>query len=461
MHPAVLIIEDELTLASNLHTYLTRLGFEVRCAETAESGIELLDAFRPEVVLLDYNLPGCDGLEALGRIRSADPQIRVVLITGCGTTELAVKAMKAGAADYLSKPLALAELRLLLERLVGQNQLEGTVDYFQRRQAQFSGLEKILGESAAMLALKRTVGRLLDAERQLIDGRAPAVLITGETGTGKGLVARALHFDGIRRSKPFVEINCGALPSTLVEAELFGYERGAFTDARQRKVGLGETANEGTLFLDEIGDTEPALQVKLLKLIEEQSVRRLGGLREQRVNVRVISATNRSLSEMVGTGQFRADLFYRLYTVELRVPALRERANDAVLLARHFLALNAVRYRKHGMRLTSDAEAAILQYPWPGNVRELRNAIEQAVLLASGNIIEPDDLPLARGARPVVAVPAGVSAANEADLNLDRIEQAAIQRALDIAQGNVTQASRLLGISRDTLRYRLEKHRAG
>lgn len=459
MHSAILIIEDELALARNLQTYLTRLGYEVRCTDTAERGIELLDSFRPEVVLLDYHLPGCDGLEALSRIHSLDPQIRIVLITGCGTTELAVSAMKAGAVDYLSKPLALSELKLLLERLVGQRRLESAVDYYHSRQASLGGLGKIQGESSAIEALRTAIGRLLAAESHLVDGPAPTVLITGETGTGKQLVARALHFDGMRRAKPFVELNCGALPSNLVEAELFGYERGAFTDARQCKAGLAETASEGTLFLDEIGDTEPAMQIKLLKLIEEQSVRRLGGLREQRVNVRVVSATNRSLEEMVKIGRFRADLYYRLSIVELRVPPLRERGHDTVLLARHFLAFNAARYRRGNMRLTCEAEAAVLAHSWPGNVRELRNVIEQAVLLAPTNLLGPEDLHLARHA-PISMSPAAPAAdVVQPDLNLDRIEQAAIRRALDLSLGNVTQASRLLGISRDTLRYRLEKQR--
>jgi len=452
---AILVIEDETVLARNLQTFLGRHGYEVRTAESAEDGLAQLDAFRPGVVLLDYNLPGMNGLEALKRIRIADPQIRVVMMTGYGNTEVAVTAMKGGAVDYLPKPLALSELKLLLERIVGKAQLEEEVGYYKRREAETSGLAKIVGESPAIRELKRGIATVLQAERSLDGARGPVVLIQGETGTGKELVARALHYDGPRRASPFIELNCGALPANLVEAEVFGYERGAFTDARQRKAGIAETADGGTLFLDEIGETELPLQVKLLKLLEEQSVRRLGGLREQKVDVRVISATNRPLPEMVAQGRFRADLYYRLKMIELRVPPLRERGDDVVLLARRFLDESAARYRKQ-VRFSESAERALCRHPWPGNVRELRNLVEQSVLMASTATIDAEDLPIAAGRHG--AVPAGgVSGDVDEDLNLERIERRAIERALDRTGGNVTQAARVLGVSRDTLRYRLER----
>ncbi|WP_029000269.1 sigma-54-dependent transcriptional regulator [Azohydromonas australica] len=475
MGRAILIIEDEAALARNLAVYLERLGYEPRVAGSALQGLAEIESFRPEVVLMDHHLPGMSGLQALEKIRVADPDIRVVLMTGHGSTELAVEAMKAGAADFMAKPLVLGELKLLLERLTRQQRLESAVDYHHRRQASGSGLEQLLGDSEPMQALRRTLRLLLEAEARLGDGEPPAVLVIGETGTGKELVARALHFGGSRRDGPFVELNCGALPGPLIEAELFGYERGAFTDARQRKPGLLETAEGGSVFLDEIGEAEPSTQVKLLKLLEEKRVRRLGAVRETAVNARVISATNRPLEQMVGEGRFRADLYFRLRIVELRVPPLRERGPDVLLLARHFLALHGARYRKPGLRLTAAAEDALLRHAWPGNVRELRNLMEQAVLVVQGETVSPAELHLGPAlgltaqapAVPAPAyAPAGTGMAAEAgtaddgdddDLDLERMERRLIARAMDRTGQNVSAAARLLGISRDTLRYRLER----
>ncbi len=453
MGRAVLIIEDEVTLARNLSTYLQRLEYDVRIAGSGLEGLAEIDRFRPEVVLLDYNLPGIDGLETLVRIRKADPQVQVVMMTGHGNVELAVSAMKAGAVDYLTKPLALSELKLLLEKLLSQSRLVGALDYYTQREAQDSGVDKIIGESAPMRELRRRIRMVLESETRLADAEAPAVLISGETGTGKELVARALHFDGLRRDQPFMELNCGALPAQLIEAELFGYEKGAFTGAQARKSGLIETAEGGTVFLDEIGEAEPSTQVKLLKLLEEKRVRRLGGLREQRVNVRIISATHRSLESMVDAGKFRSDLFFRLRIVDIRVPPLRERDSDVLLLARHFLQAHGARYRKPGLRFAPDAEAALLKHSWPGNVRELRNMMEQVVLMTTGDVISQRELSFVESrAADAPTVRPGAD-----NLNLEKLERNAITRALELASDNVTQAARLLGITRDALRYRLEK----
>jgi len=453
MGRAVLIIEDEVSLARNLSTYLQRFEYDVHVAGSGLEGLAEIDRFRPEVILLDYNLPGIDGLETLSRIRKADPQVQVVMMTGHGNVELAVSAMKAGAADYLTKPLALSELKLLLERLFSQSRLAGTLDYYTQREAHDSGLDKIIGESAPMQELRKTVRLVLESERRLADAEPPAVLIIGETGSGKELVARALHFDGLRREQPFIELNCGAMPAQLIEAELFGYEKGAFTGAQARKPGLIETAEGGTVFLDEIGEAEPSTQVKLLKLLEEKRVRRLGGLREQRVNVRIISATHRSLEKMIETGQFRSDLFFRMRIVEVRVPPLRERGSDILLLARHFLQVHGARYRKPGLRFAPDAEEALLKHTWPGNVRELRNMIEQVVLMTTGTVVGRSGLSFV--APRAADVPVPNSGADE--LNLEKIERNAITRALEATNDNVTHAARLLGITRDALRYRLEK----
>ncbi|HEX6361504.1 MAG TPA: sigma-54 dependent transcriptional regulator, partial [Albitalea sp.] len=384
---AVLVIDDEATLARNVAVYLERLGWVTQVAGSAEEGLARYADFRPDVVLLDHNLPGMSGLEALAKLRGMDPPARVILMTGFGSIDLAVSAMKQGAADYLAKPLALGELKLLLERLLAQSRLENTVDYYRGREATGSGIDKILGASPAIAALRERIGVLVEAERRLTDDDVPTVLVQGETGTGKELVARALHYEGVRAARPFVELNCGALPPQLLEAELFGYEKGAFTDARQRKLGLVETADGGTLFLDEIGEADASTQVKLLKLLEDRRFRRLGGLREQQVNVRVVAATHRPLDQMVKEGSFRADLYFRLRIVQVIVPPLRERTGDVLFLARHFLRWHAQRYRRPEPVLAPETEAMLTRYPWPGNVRELRNAMEQAVLISRGPTI--------------------------------------------------------------------------
>ncbi|MBN8487141.1 MAG: sigma-54-dependent Fis family transcriptional regulator [Burkholderiales bacterium] len=451
---AVLIIDDEAALARNLATFLSRQGWDTRVAETAEEGLRIYSEFKPDLVLLDHNLPGMDGLQALGRIKAMDPDSRVVMMTGFGSVDMAVNALKSGALDYLSKPLALGEVRLLIERLLSQDRLQRTVHYYAGREAAGSGLDKIVGDSPAMHMLRQRIRQMLASERQLDDADGPAVLVHGETGAGKELVARALHFDGPRRDGPFVELNCGALPAHLVEAELFGYEKGAFTDARQRKAGLVETAEGGTLFLDEIGEADAATQVKLLKLLEDKRFRRLGGLRDQAVNVRIVSATHQSLEKMVAEGRFRADLYYRLRIVELQVPALRERGEDVIVLARHFLAHHAQRYRRGAMQLTDGAEQRLRAHRFPGNVRELRNLMEQAVLLATTDQITELELAGLRTAAPASA-DAPLDAGS--DLNLERAERRLIEEALRRSDGNVTQAARLLGVSRDTLRYRLER----
>ena len=465
MPAAILIIEDELTLAKNIATYLKRSGYDASVASTGEDGLAQIETLRPEAVLLDYALPGVNGLEVLKRIKEIDARIPVILMTGHGSELVAVDAMKAGAHDYLIKPVILSELKLRLEKLVGQEKRDEELTYHRRKIAAEGGLDQLIGRSAPMVALKSAIRQLLEAESGLADTELPAVLITGETGTGKELVARALHFDGIRSEKPFVEINCSTIPGDLLEAELFGYERGAFTDAKQRKLGLVEAAGGGTLFLDEIGDADPRVQIKLLKLLEDKTVRRLGGVREQRADVRIVTATNRALEQAVRDGQFRADLLFRLRIVHFDLPPLRARGDDVLVLAAHYLGLQRARYRKPQLRFTAEAERAMLRYTWPGNVRELRNVIEQAVIMATGGTIDAVDLRLTS----TLALTGGndVAANDTADpeedgdvneLNLAEVERDLLVRALAQTRGNVTQAARLLGVTRDTLRYRIEKY---
>jgi len=458
MAHAILIVEDEATLARNIKTYLQRNGFEAETADTAEEGLTRLETFKPDAVLLDLRLPGIDGLAALAQFRAADPKLSIIMMTGHGTVETAVEAMKVGAYDFLTKPLSLSKLKLLLEKTLGDQRREQALSYHQRREAQHSGLDNLLGESESMRALKRRIAQVIGAERQLTDADAPAVLITGETGAGKEVVARTLHFSGVRGSMPFVEINCASIPAQLLESELFGHERGAFTDARERKLGLVETAEGGTLFLDEIGDMDLALQAKLLKLLEEKTVRRVGSLRDQKVNVRIIAATHRPLEALVQDGKFRADLYFRLRIVELAVPPLRERGDDILLLARHFLAVHGARYNKRKLRFSPAVTRLLAAHRWPGNVRELRNVVEQAVLLAPGEEIETEQLslPTMLGVPPAAVVTAFPEPQRDVS-QLEKAERELLLQALEATQWNVTRAAKLLGVSRDTLRYRVEK----
>ncbi|SFP39971.1 DNA-binding transcriptional response regulator, NtrC family, contains REC, AAA-type ATPase, and a Fis-type DNA-binding domains [Geopseudomonas sagittaria] len=465
MEHSVLIVEDDEVLADNIRTYLERKGYEALLCESAEQALEIFAAQHPDVLLTDYCLPGMSGIELIRQVRSLDSQVKAVMMTAHGNVQGAVEAMKAGAYDYLTKPVVLAELKLLIEKALEARQLEHSLSFYRQRDARGAGLDALLGESAPMQALKSMVQQVLEAERHMTDGELPAVLIRGETGTGKELVARALHYDGVRRAGPFVEVNCASIPSHLLEAELFGHEKGAYTDAKERRVGLVEAADGGTLFLDEVGEIELPLQAKLLKLLEDHSIRRLGSVKERKIDLRIISATNCDLEQMVQEGRFRRDLFYRLRIIAIAVPPLRERGDDIVRLARHFLAVHGRRYGKPDLSFCVEAEIAMLHYEWPGNVRELRNLLEQVVLLTPGPQISPAQLNLATRVEDCAArdcpdpAPADPADSAEPDglASLPAIERDLVLRTLDKTDWNVTKSARLLGLSRDMLRYRIEK----
>ena len=451
----ILIVDDEVTFAKNAAKYLERFGHTVATAATVAEGRTQAAAHKPEVLVLDYRLPDGTGLELIGSLRATDPAVHIILITGHGTIELAVDAMKAGANDLLTKPVSLLELRERIDGLMKQQRDASRLRYFEARERGAS--PSILGQSPAIRELQQRIERMASIDAT---GMLPPILIGGETGTGKELVARACHYLSPRSAKPFIEINCAAMPPTLLETELFGHERGAFTDAKERKIGLLEAADGGTLFLDEVGDMDLALQAKLLKVIEDGRFRRIGSVQEQQVCVRIVAATNRDLEARVAEGVFRADLYFRLRVLQLMVPPLRERDGDATFLARHFCQVMAQRYRRDGMRLGAAAEAAIASHRWPGNVRELRNVIEQAVMLAAGDTIGVDDLMLSPTAASL-SPPGGPQPfhPSEAGSALDRRERELLVQAMSESNRNVSQAARNLGISRDTLRYRLEKHR--
>jgi DNA-binding NtrC family response regulator len=463
MSDAILIVEDEAILAKNIRVFFERAGYEARVAPSAEDALMELDGFHPDLVLLDFQLPGIDGLEMLALLREREPRLPVVMLTGQGTVDLAVRAMKLGAVDFLNKPVALQHLRVVVDRLLEERRTDTASTYYKARSV--TGLAALIGESRPMRMLKETIRTLLDAESTMTESTPPTVLITGETGTGKELVARALHCDGPRSDGPFIELNCSTVPAQLLEAELFGYERGAFTDAKERKIGLVEAAHGGTLFLDEIGDMEPALQVKVLKLLEEKVVRRLGAVRDQKVDVRIVAATHQPLDQLVAQGRFRADLYFRLRMVQLELPPLRERGEDIMLLAREFLAQQSIRYRKQGLSFSAEAAEALRNHAWIGNVRELRNLIEQTVLLASDPVIVPKQLAFYLPSKAPAAVePTPEKGRRTGDVvgddirPLSEVERGLLVEALHKTSWNVTRAARLLGISRDTLRYRIEKH---
>jgi DNA-binding NtrC family response regulator len=455
-----LIIEGEATSARNLTQYLGRQGFEARAASSAEDGFAQIDNYKPDLLLLDFHLPEIDGLQALEKLRQRHPSLKVIIMAGNGSIQTVVDAMRAGAYDSVTKPIVLSELKLRLSRALREEGTNRALAYYQQSEAQDGHLAQLIGDSVPIQALRTKIGQLLDAERKLVEGAPAAVLITGETGTEKELVARALHFDGPRRERAFIEMNCASIPGPLLESELFGYERGPFTHARERKLGLAEAADQGTLFLDEIGNAEQGLQGKLLRLLEEKVVRRLGSLRDVKVNVRVVAATRQPLERRVQNDRFRSDLFFRLRGVQLELPPLRERGSDILLLARHFLAVHGARSGKRGLCLSAEAERILVDYAWPGNVRELRNTVEQMVLLADTTVIRRGHINLcatlgrvepAEGASLEATIP-------QEGFKLEEWERHMVRKALEKTAWNVTRAAKLLGLTRDTLRYRIEKY---
>ena len=387
----VLLIEDEPVFAKNVKLFLTRKGYSVFHAESGESALEMLERIDPGLVLLDYGLPGMDGLDVLENIRARSKRTKVVMLTGNGSEHTGVNALRGGVADYLIKPVVLSTLLPLVERMCDERAAldarERVQEIAHLHEMDAGVCREMIGDSAPMRALRTRIARVLAAGRHCARSEQPAVLITGETGTGKELVARALHFEGMKAPGPFVEVNCAGIPAQLLESELFGHEPGAFTDAKQAKAGLIEAAAGGTLFLDEIGDLDLAAQAKLLKVIEERKVRRLGGVQERNVDVRFLAATSHDLERRVREGRFRADLYFCLSVVRIDVPPLRDREDDVVRLARQFVKVYRERYGRPSLCLGRRAITGLRAHGWLGNVRELKHAIELAVILAEGPVI--------------------------------------------------------------------------
>jgi two-component system response regulator AtoC len=455
----VLIVDDEPNLRKILSAQLTRDGYDVLTAEDGEQGLALLKEHHIDLVITDLKMPKVDGMTLLKTALEEDPELPIVLVTAHGTIDTAVEALKSGAFDFVTKPFDKDEVRQIVAKALKTRELRGAdaTPTPSSRGARFG----IIGSSPGIAELYAILERVADTPT--------TALITGESGTGKELVARALHEHSSRKDKPFIKVNCAAIPKELIESELFGYERGAFTGAVASKPGRFELANGGTLFLDEIGEIPIEMQVKLLRALQESEFERVGGIKTIRVDVRLVAATNRDLKKLIAAGNFREDLFYRLNVVPIRLPALRERTSDIPLLVEHFLVKFNERLRKKVEGVDREAMDLLVAYPWPGNIRELENVIERSVLFCDTNTLTANDLsPEVRGIAALSNVPVTdadlqAALASEGGLKehvkvaMSRLERELVSRALSQTNANVTHAARLLKISRKGLQLKMKE----
>lgn len=449
MHTAkILVVDDDGVARELLADALKKEGYEVEAFSSGEEAIERGRRGQVDLVLTDLKMGTVDGLTVLREFKRFSPDTSIVLLTSFGSLEGAIEAIKQGAYDYLAKPFKKEEIKLVVQRSLDHSQLVRENARYRDELKEREDWSPLVGSSPAMLEVYKLVARVSE-------GRS-TVLLQGESGTGKELIARAIHANSPRREKPFIPVNCGALPDTLLESEMFGYEKGAFTGAVGTKAGLFEAANGGTLFLDEIGDLSPALQVKLLRVMQDQEVRRVGGTTSLKVDVRIIVATNRDLEQFVKEGKFRDDLYYRLNVVRITLPTLAERKEDIPMLAHHFLQKYAGGSARAVRGFLPDTMALLKQYRWPGNVRELENAIERAVSLSHGPLLTPDDLPAAlRQSGSQVGDKTEVNDQHdEVCLTLEEVEKRHLIRVLKETKGNKVRAAKILGIDRRTL-YRM------
>jgi DNA-binding NtrC family response regulator len=440
----VLVLDDEASIRLAVRTVLESHGFQTLEATRCEEAAIIFRRTRPDAIILDYLLPDGDALDLMGKIRDVDAEVPIILLTAHGSIDLAVRAVKQGAEYFFTKPVELPALIVVLQRAL-ENRRARRRELADRSDGGKKDVDPFLGASAVIRSLRDQAQKLLQSDRP--------VLVVGETGSGKGVVARWLHRLGPRSKAAFVDINCASLSRELLESELFGHAKGAFTGADARKMGLLEVAHRGTLFLDEIGDVDQAVQPKLLTVIEEMRFRRLGEVRDLLVDVRIIAATHRDLADRVQRQLFRADLYFRISALPLRVPALRERVEDIPVLADHVMERISAELGKGEVELTPAAVIALQAYAWPGNIRELRNVLERALLLTDHRKIGPQDLVFETSARPVAAI-----VAPGLDTTLAELERSHILRVLEAEEGNVPQAARRLGIPRSTLYQRLKSY---
>ena len=452
MNPRVLIVDDEQAMCELLETALTAKGYEIEWRTSAEQAFAEFERSRFDVVLTDLRMKGASGIELCERLAANRPDVPVVLMTAFGSMETAVAAIRAGAYDFVTKPVELDRLALTLDRAFRHRQLNEQVKLLSAavERSERSTYGEMLGESEAMRQLYDQLERLVDSEA--------SVLISGESGSGKELVARSIHKKSARRNKPFVAVNCAALPETLLDSELFGHSRGAFTDAREDHSGLFVQASGGTLFLDEIGELSLTVQPKLLRALEDRKVRPVGSTREQPFDVRLLTATNRDLTAAVDDGRFREDLFYRIHVIPIEVPPLRSRGTDVLTLAQHFVDQFAAEMSKQVTGLSEPTAHKLLSYNWPGNVRELRNVMQRAVTLTRYDRLSVDDLPeKIRDHRSTQVVIGGEDPAEL--LPLEEVERRYIDHVLSTVGGNKSLAARILGLDRKTLYRKLKEDR--
>jgi two-component system response regulator AtoC len=454
----ILVVDDDQAIRWSLKEALQSWGFESIEAASVKEALTCFNSNLPSVVLLDIDLPDGSGLDVLREIKREHPEAIAIMITGNVQVDNTISALRGGAYDFIGKPINLEELRITIRNAIEARHLRREVAQVRKERAREFNFRQIVGESPAMK-------KMLSLAAKVAESEVSSVLLQGESGTGKDLVAKAIHYGSERAERPFVAVNCAALPATLIESELFGYEKGAFTDAKARKEGLFEQAEGGTLLLDEIGELELSLQAKLLRVLEEGAFRRVGGLKDIPLDVRVLAASNRDLKTESEAGRFRLDLYYRLSIIQIDIPPLRERGDDVLLLSQHYIDTIGARLRRKNKitNLSPEATGVFRDYTWPGNVRELRNVIERALILEDsdqitteylpGSLLEPSHVEassLVMGGGEQFELPAeGIS--------LDQAELSFVRQAIERSGGNQTRAAALLGISRDQLRYRLKK----
>ena len=445
---SILVVDDDVAHRTMLRALLSGWGYEIREADSGEAAVEAVKDGPFDLILMDVRMIRMSGIEAMSGIKALNPSIPVIIMTAFASVETAVEALKKGAYDYLTKPLDFDELHLAIERAMDHLKLREENRILRESLGARFDRRNLIARAAAMERLLETVAQVAPSEA--------TVLITGESGTGKEMIAGAIHFNSFRKDGPFVKINCAAIAETLLESELFGHEKGAFTGADRRKEGKFRQAEGGTIFLDEVSEMSLAMQVKLLRVLQEREIVRVGGDEAIRIDVRIIAATNRDLLSEIAAGRFREDLFYRLNVVTLHIPPLRERPEDIPLIAQHYLALFAERNRKKVRGFSPQAMDRLLRHTWPGNVRELMNAVERGVVLSRSEYLGEDELALALPVKPPVPDSLPESAAGDA--SLEGVEKATILKTLEAAGGNKSEAARRLGITRRTLHLKLRRY---